>query len=52
MRANEHAETEIRKAMFGVFQILRKVTPTMFQDFEVVDLPDGTQVVKTPYPKV
>ncbi len=52
MRANEHAETEIRQAMFKVFQILNQVAPTMFQDFEVIDLPDGTKAVKTNYPKV
>jgi thymidylate synthase (FAD) len=52
MRASEHAETEIRKVMFNTFQILNKVAPTMFQDFEVVNLPDGTQMVKTDYPKV
>lgn len=52
MRASEHAETEIRKVMFNVFQILHQVEPTMFQDFEVIGLSDGTRMVKTPYPKV
>ncbi|MEK7497499.1 MAG: FAD-dependent thymidylate synthase, partial [Patescibacteria group bacterium] len=52
MRASEHGEVEIRQAMFSVFQILKQVAPTMFQDFEVVDLSDGTQVVRTDYPKV
>jgi thymidylate synthase (FAD) len=52
MRASEHGEVEIRQAMFNVFQILKQVAPTMFQDFVVVDLSDGTQAVKTPYPKV
>ena len=52
MRANEHAEIVIRKGVFKAFLCLREVEPTSFSDFEVVDLPDGTHAVKTPYPKV
>lgn len=52
MRANEHAETEIRRAMLNTFLVLRQVAPILFGDFEVVDLPDGTHSVKTKYPKV
>lgn len=52
MRASEHAEVEIRKGAFKVFEILRKVAPTSFQDFEVIDLADGTKAVKTNNPKV
>lgn len=52
MRVNEHAETEIRQVMFGVFKVLRQVAPNLFSDYEISDLPDGTQAVRTPYPKV
>lgn len=52
MRANEHAEVEIRSGAFKVFKILKQVAPVMFQDFEEITLPDGTKAVKTNYPKV
>lgn len=52
MRASEHAEVEIRDVAYNIFQILRQVAPTMFIDFEIVDLLDGTKGVKTKYPKV
>lgn len=52
MRANEHAEIEIRRVAFEVFRCLNTVSPVLFSDFEAVHLPDGTHAVKTPYPKV
>lgn len=52
MRANEHAEIEIRRAAFEIFRCLKTVSPVLFYDFEAVHLPDGTHAVKTPYPKV
>lgn len=52
MRANEHAEVEIRRVAFEVFRCLRTVSPVLFYDFEPVHLGDGTHAVKTPYPKV
>lgn len=52
MRVNEHAETEIRAAMYNAYLVLNQVAPILFADFKVEDLPDGTKVLKTPYPKV
>lgn len=52
MRANEHAEVEIRRVAFEIFRCLKTVSPFLFYDFESVHLPDGTHAVKTPYPKV
>ncbi len=52
MRASEHAEIEIRRAIFKVFLSLREIEPILFADFKIVDLPDGTHAVKTKYPKV
>jgi len=52
MRANEHAEVEIRELFFRVFLCMKMVAPILFADFEVVNLKDGTNAVKTPYPKV
>lgn len=52
MRANEHAETEIRKAIFSAFKLLKKAAPVLFSDFRPYSLPDGTMSVTTDYPKV
>ncbi len=52
MRASEHAETEIRRAALNIYRCLIQVTPILLSDFEVVNLYDGTQGLKTPYPKV
>ena len=52
MRANEHAEVEIRKTAFEIYRCLKTVSPILFSDFEPVHLPDGTHAVTTPYPKV
>ena len=52
MRANEHAETGIRSLFFNVYQVVNEAAPMLFNDFEVIDIPDGTHAVKTLYPKV
>ncbi len=52
MRANEHADIEIRRVMFNTFLVLKKVAPVLFSDYEMISLPDGTGSVKTLFPKV
>lgn len=52
MRASAHAETEIRGAFFNIYKVLKKLSPRLFKDFEIVHLSDGTSCVKTVYPKV
>ncbi len=52
MRASEHADIKIRAAIMNVFRCLRKEAPMLFEDYEVVTLPDGTEAVRTPYLKV
>lgn len=52
MRVSEHSEVEIRQAMNNVYKIMKIVAPTMFRDYEEYDLPDGTEAVRTQYPKV
>ncbi len=52
MRANEHAETEIRALMFSAYLCLAAVDPILFGDYETVRYADGTQGVKTQYKKV
>ena len=52
MRASEHAEIQIRRPIFKAYLSLKEVEPISFSDFEVMDLSDGTQAVRTAYPKV
>jgi thymidylate synthase (FAD) len=52
MRVSEHAEVEIRRVGYEAYRCLYSLTPLLFDDFEVVDLIDGTKGLKTEYPKV
>jgi thymidylate synthase (FAD) len=52
LRCNEHAEVEIRHVAARMLEILRKEAPNIFGDYELVNLPDGSHAVRTPYPKV
>lgn len=52
LRANEHAEVEIRKVAAKVLAILQAEAPAIFGDYAVEALPDGTRVARTAYRKV
>lgn len=52
MRANPHAETEIRALAFRTYLCLQAVEPLLFGDYRAVRLPDGTDAVETDYRKV
>ena len=52
MRANPHAETEIRALAFRTYLCLASVEPILFGDYEVLSLKDGTFGVQTAYVKV
>jgi thymidylate synthase (FAD) len=52
MRASEWADVEIRKVALAILRIMQKEAPSMFGDYQVVELPDGTQVARTPHEKV
>src|SRR5256714_15302872 len=52
MRANPHAETEIRALAFRAYLCLVHTEPLLFGDYRVVKLPDGTYGVETDHPKV
>ena len=52
MRANEHAEIEIRRLAYETFTCLRQIAPIIFEDYEEILLPDGTKAVNTPFRKV
>lgn len=51
-RASEAADPEIRALAMEVFRLLREAAPAVFADYQVVTLPDGSEAVTTPYPKV
>jgi len=52
VRADAHAETEIRELAVRIFLCLCLVDPVLFSDYRVEQLPDGTYTVKTEFEKV
>ncbi len=52
MRANEHAEAEIRKVALLILERLTEAVPNLFGDYEIAPLPDGTRVARTRFSKV
>lgn len=44
LRATRHADQEIRAVAVEVLRLLQKLAPAVFADFEVTELPDGTEV--------
>lgn len=44
MRATEHADVEIRDLAVTVLRQLQKLAPSVFADFAITQLPDGTEV--------
>jgi thymidylate synthase (FAD) len=47
MRADAHAESEIRNLALRLFLCLRTVDPILFGDYDLGELPDGTYTVST-----
>lgn len=47
MRADAHAESEIRALALRLFLCLREADPILFGDYRVGSLPDGTHTVST-----
>lgn len=52
LRCNEFADVEIRKVAGLVLQLMQKEAPSIFGDYQWVDVPDGTKAATTPYRKV
>jgi thymidylate synthase (FAD) len=52
MRGSEFAEVEIRKVALHLLRLMQHEAPSMFADYTVETLPDGTEAVRTPHPKV
>jgi thymidylate synthase (FAD) len=51
MRADEHAESEIRNLAVRLFLCLFAIDPILFGDYQLQNLPDGTHKVTTKYRK-
>ncbi|MBT0567881.1 FAD-dependent thymidylate synthase [Williamsia sp. CHRR-6] len=49
MRATEHADVEIRQLAIECLRQLTDVAPTVFGDFEIGTLADGTEVATSPF---
>jgi len=52
LRGSQWAEVEIRKVALQVLRLMQREAPNLFGDYEVVRLPDGTEVARTPHEKV
>lgn len=52
LRANEHAETEIRIVAVKILRIMQQEAPNLFGDYSLETLPDGTHAARTRYHKV
>jgi thymidylate synthase (FAD) len=52
MRANQHAEVEIRRLAMEIYYNLVAEVPLLMADYEPILLPDGTQAVYTETRKV
>jgi thymidylate synthase (FAD) len=52
MRASQAAEIEIRRLAMAVYRELVREAPILFDDYEVVTLPDGTNALRTEFRKV
>ena len=51
-RGSRHAETEIRKLAVQVLRIMQEEAPNLFNDYQLVPLPDGTFEAVTEHKKV
>ena len=52
LRASRHAEVEIRKLAVAVLRLMQAEAPHIFDDYQLVPLPDGTFEANTPHRKI
>ncbi len=52
LRGNEHADIEIRKVAVAMLRILQVESPSLFGDYRLEPLPDGTFATRTDHYKV
>ena len=49
MRATEYADVEIRQLAISCLRQLQNIAPTVFGDFEISVLSDGSEIATSPY---
>jgi thymidylate synthase ThyX len=52
LRGNPHADTEIRLLAVEICRVLKKESPNIFRDVELIDAPDGMPSVRVTHSKV
>lgn len=52
LRGSEHADVEIRKVAVAMLRLLQRESPSIFADYTLVPLPDGSVATHTDHPKV
>src|SRR4029077_14042887 len=52
LRGSEHADVEIRKVAVQLLQLMQRESPSIFGDYALVTLADGTFATQTDHPKV
>lgn len=52
LRGDIHAEAEIRALACDIARVLKKEAPNLFGDYEIVQLPDGSERTRTTHRKV
>ncbi len=52
LRGSEGADVEIRKVALQLLRIMQREAPTLFGDYEILRLDDGTEVTRTQFQKV
>jgi thymidylate synthase (FAD) len=52
LRGSEGADVEIRKVALEVLRIMQQEAPTLFGDYQIARLEDGTEVAQTEWQKV
>jgi thymidylate synthase (FAD) len=51
-RGHEHAEVEIRRVAVMILRVLQRESPAVFGDYQIVALPDGSEIARTEHQKV
>ena len=49
LRASEHADVEIRRVAVKLLRLMQREAPSLFGDYEVLPLPDGTEAARTEF---
>jgi thymidylate synthase (FAD) len=52
LRANEAADIEIRSVAVKILRIMQSEAPNIFGDYEIFQVPDGTEAARTTFRKV